>query len=841
LNPFVVVVKDANGNPVSGFAVTFTVGSGGGTLSATSATTNAQGQAQTTLTLGSSAGTNTVNANATGLTGSPVTFTASATAGTATQLAIASGNNQTAAIGKQLAMPLVVVAKDGIGNPVANVTVTFAVTSGGGTLSATSAVTNTMGQAQTMLTVGGSPGTNTVSASAAGVTAVTFTAAARYLTYTDDVQPILVAKCVSCHMAGGQASFTPLTTYTQVRFGVGYTTSAPLVVPNNPGINAKTISDWVAQGALNTAVGAATQMVMTSGNNQSGAVGATLANPFVVTVMDANMNPVAGVTVTFAVTAGGGTLSATSVATSSQGTAASTLKLGATAGTNTVTASVSGLTNSPITFTATATSSYSGAPLAGSTNPFDVAALVALKAANVEPVALSSDGEFLRRVTADLVGRLPTLEEWNAFAASTDPLKRDQAIDRLLASTEFGTHWGLDMLAAWLVVDKNDDTATATDIANFETYLIDAVNTDKPLSTVVSELAQGMGTGGAAFDLINMQKYERYKAVDQLMETFTGIPVKCARCHDSKITTPLDDPNWTLAQSHGLYKFFEVDSGEFNYYDPALARYVNPTMMFVVDGVASNPTSLPAPTDSLAVRRARFAQLLVASKAFPRGTGHRIFAEVMQPLLDSNRILAQPLASVKAPEVLKACSTVFTSQGTSLKGYLRVLMRSKLYQLTTKGTAVTNDAILARHTLRRHAAEVLQAGIVGVTGVADTTSARTDFLSKFGYAMDRSSITERSVAINTIQPLTLLNNPASAPGKVTQTAGIVAGLATKVDGGTMTLDAAITELFRRALTRDPTAAELTALKTELATATTTKEKLEDVAVVLMASTEFATR
>lgn len=869
-NPLVVVVKDANGNPVSGFSVTFSVAGGGGTLSAASTTTNAQGQAQTTLTLGTSVGTNTVTANATGLTGSPITFTATGTAAAATQIALVSGNNQTAPVGTRVAMPLVVVAKDAGGNPVSGVTVGFAVTGGGGSITTTSVMTNSMGQAQTLFTVGAAPGTNTVTASSSGLTGspLAFTATARWLTYTDDVQPILVAKCVNCHMAGGQASFTPLTTYTQVRDGVGFSSGAPLVVPNSPSssllvqktqaagsmyaslgadtttrdANAKTLSDWVAQGGLNTAVGAASQIVMTSGNNQSGSVGATLTNPFVVTVRDANMNPVSGFTVTFAVTAGGGTLSATSVMTGAQGTAASTLELGATAGTNTVTASGAGLTSSPITFTATATAgTYSGAPLAGSTNPFDVAALVALKAANVEPAALTNDGEFLRRVTADLAGRLPTLTEWTTFAASTDPLKRDKAIDTLLASTEFGSHWGLDVLAAWLVVDKQDSNATATDIANLEAYLIDAATTDKPLATVASELAQGTGTGGAAFDVFNMHDGDRYKAADRLLETFTGIPTKCARCHDSKITGPLDDPTWTMGQNRGLYKFFEVDAGEFNYYDATLMKNVNPPMMFVVDGVSTNPTSLPAATDSLAVRRARFAQLLVASNAFDRGTGHRIFAEVMQPLLDSNRVLAQQLADVKVPEILKASTSVFSTQGTSLKGYLRILMRSKLYQLSTKAATTANDAIFARRTLRRHAAEVLQAGIVSVTGIADSTTARTDFLSRFGYAIDRSAITERSFAVNTIQLLTLLNSPASVAGKVTQSTGVIVGLATKVDGGTMTLDAAIIEIFRRALTRDPTAAELSSFKTELATATTTKEKLEDVAAVVMASTEFATR
>jgi hypothetical protein len=866
ISPFVVVVKDVNGNAVAGFMVGFTVAAGGGTLSSASATTNALGQAQTTLTLGKTAGTNTVTANATGLTGSPVTFTATGTAGAATKLTIASGNNQTATVGTALAMPLVVTAADVNGNPVSGVAVTFAA-SGGGTLSATSVMTNAAGQAQSMLTVRATAGANNVTASATGLTSVTFNETARWVDFETDVQPILVARCVSCHMPGGPASFTPLTNFTQVRYGVSFFSSAPLVVPNTPGssllvqktlstgsmynnlgpdtatrdANAKTISDWIAQGAFNSAVGAATQIVMTSGNSQSGPAGTVLAKPFVVTVMDAKLNVVSGFTVSFAVTAGGGTLSTTSVATNAQGTASSTLTLGATGGTNSVTASAAGLTNSPITFTATATGGYSGAPLAGSTNPFDVAALVALKASNVEPTPLSSDSEFFRRVTADLAGRLPTLAEWTAFSASTDPAKRDQAIDTLLASADFGKHWGLDNLAAWLCVDKSDSDVTATDIANFEAYLVDAATTDKPLSTVASELAQGLTAGGVAFDALNMKQYDRYMAADRLMETFTGIPSKCARCHDSKITGPLDDPQWTQAQNYGLYKFFETTSGEFTYYNKTLNKYVNPTMMFVVDGVSTNPTSLPAPTDPVAVRRARFAELLVASKAFARGTSHRVFAEVMAPLLDSNRVLAQQLKDVKVPDVLAASTKAFTDQGTSLKGYLRVLMRSKLYQLTAKGSSTANDNILARHTLRPHAAEVLEAGIVSVTGIADSTSQRDDFYSKFGYPMTRDLITDRTYALNAIQPLTLLNNPSSVAGKVTNTTSIIAGLVTKVDGGTMTLDAAITEIFRRALTRDPTTTELTNLKAELATAPTTKEKLEDVAAVVMASVEFVVR
>ena len=76
LSPFVVSVLDQNGSAFAGAVVTFSVTAGGGTLSATTATTDASGRARSTLTLGNDAGTNTVTATVAGL--GTVTFTATA-------------------------------------------------------------------------------------------------------------------------------------------------------------------------------------------------------------------------------------------------------------------------------------------------------------------------------------------------------------------------------------------------------------------------------------------------------------------------------------------------------------------------------------------------------------------------------------------------------------------------------------------------------------------------------------------------------------------------------------------------------------------------------------------
>ena len=93
-------------------------------------------------------------------------------------------------------------------------------------------------------------------------------------------------------------------------------------------------------------------LVRLTGDKQEGAPGAALAHPFVVYVRDQRGRPLEGAEVTFAVTAGGGTLSATTANTDANGRAATTLTLGSLPGANTIEATVEGL--DPVTFTATA-------------------------------------------------------------------------------------------------------------------------------------------------------------------------------------------------------------------------------------------------------------------------------------------------------------------------------------------------------------------------------------------------------------------------------------------------------------------------------------------------------
>ena len=87
----------------------------------------------------------------------------------------------------------------------------------------------------------------------------------------------------------------------------------------------------------------ATKLVKISGDDQEGLINTELANPFIVEVHDQNNAAFDGATVTFDITAGGGSLSTTITTTDANGRAESTLTLGPNLGTNTVSVSVEGI------------------------------------------------------------------------------------------------------------------------------------------------------------------------------------------------------------------------------------------------------------------------------------------------------------------------------------------------------------------------------------------------------------------------------------------------------------------------------------------------------------------
>jgi len=159
--PIVAVVTDANGDPVPGVTVTMAATPGDGILSVGQPKTDPQGRVAAQWTLGAHAGAQSATATVSGLTGSPVTFGATAT--TTGTLNPVSGDGQTGAEGTVL-LPLVVEVRNNSNVGQQGVTVTWQVTSGGGSLDATTTTTDQSGQARVNWTMGPGPGTQSVQA-----------------------------------------------------------------------------------------------------------------------------------------------------------------------------------------------------------------------------------------------------------------------------------------------------------------------------------------------------------------------------------------------------------------------------------------------------------------------------------------------------------------------------------------------------------------------------------------------------------------------------------------------------------------------------------------------------
>ncbi|MCG9128634.1 lamin tail domain-containing protein [Candidatus Poribacteria bacterium] len=197
-NAFEVSVADEDSNPIEGVQIDFEIttkpeGASGASLDNTTVNTDSEGKAEATLTLGNTAGSYVVTASIDGFSDT-VTFTATATDSTPPpppptdpdRITIVSGNNQTAETGNWLSNSFVVKVVDEDNAALSGITVSFSVTPSG-TLSRSTHITQSNGQANTRLQLGNTAGTYTVTARVSSVTpalTATFTATATATTTT---------------------------------------------------------------------------------------------------------------------------------------------------------------------------------------------------------------------------------------------------------------------------------------------------------------------------------------------------------------------------------------------------------------------------------------------------------------------------------------------------------------------------------------------------------------------------------------------------------------------------------------------------------------------------------
>jgi hypothetical protein len=189
----------------------------------------------------------------------------------------------------------------------------------------------------------------------------------------------------------------------------------------------------------------------------------------------------------------------------------------------------------------------------------DAFILEKLQNARLRPVAQAPRNVWLRRVTLDLTGLLPTQAELDDFLKDPSERAHEKVVDRLLNSPAFGDHWGrhwLDLACYADLADIQGDVLVR-EAWRYRDYVIEAFNADKPLDRFIQEQIAGdllecheqrehreliVATGFLAIGPWTLQNYIKGQLaadvvdhqIDKIGRTFLGQTLACARCHDHK-------------------------------------------------------------------------------------------------------------------------------------------------------------------------------------------------------------------------------------------------------------------------------------------------------------------
>jgi mono/diheme cytochrome c family protein len=188
-------------------------------------------------------------------------------------------------------------------------------------------------------------------------------------------------------------------------------------------------------------------------------------------------------------------------------------------------------------------------------NPIDAFVLARLEKEGLHPSSEADRVTLIRRLSFDLLGLPPTIEEVDAFVADTRSDAYEILVDRLLSSPHYGERWGRHWLDLARYADSNGFTRDfARSIWKYRDWVIENVKNDKPFDKFVIEqiagdmlpeatIDQRIATGFHRNTLFNEEggtdpeQFRVESVVDRVNTTgvaFLGLTVGCAQCHEHK-------------------------------------------------------------------------------------------------------------------------------------------------------------------------------------------------------------------------------------------------------------------------------------------------------------------
>ncbi len=519
-----------------------------------------------------------------------------------------------------------------------------------------------------------------------------------------------------------------------------------------------------------------------------------------------------------------------------------------------------------------------------------------LTGAGIVPAAIARDEEFLRRVSVDLTGAIPSATDVEAFLADTRTDKRARKIDQLLGSDAFVDRWTMwygDLVQNVQVSDAVRQYYLGRNAHYL--WIKDSIRTGKPYDAMVREDLAGEGdnfsAGTANYAVRQLQRngppqdtYDNLAA--HSAEKFLGIPMLCISCHSgpghlelvniylrgktrddfwkmaaffsrtsvrgSRYTDPAN-PNQNVIRydvgniPNGTYRL-NTNDGNKTPRAPAAGQPDTVTPAFLTTG------EQPRPGEPY---RVAYGRMLTADRQFARATVNYLWKEmfglgIVEPVnaFDLARLTAQP----SHPELLEALTDEFIAGGYNLRSMLRTMALSNTYQLSSAYTGTHPEAsYFARRSPRRLSAEALldavtiatavpvQLPVAGMTAVSkamqlpDPLEARRNPATLFLNQFGRGNRDDvaRTNDGAISQALAMMNDPTvTTRVRRANNSTVARVLASTSDPGAIT-----DQLYLATLSRRPTAAERqTAIDYLLAG--TLAERAEDLQFTLINSLEF---
>ncbi|MFO0808758.1 MAG: DUF1549 and DUF1553 domain-containing protein [Gemmataceae bacterium] len=326
---------------------------------------------------------------------------------------------------------------------------------------------------------------------------------------------------------------------------------------------------------------------------------------------------------------------------------------------------------------------------------------------------IADDAEFLRRLSLDLLGRVPSYEKTIAFLGDASPDKRRKLIDEFLDEPEFGQHFA----TIWYHRVVKPTTENRFLISkSLQDWLAERFNRNEGWDAVVREILTADGDrdkNPATVFFLNHVDNKRFappRAAATASHLFLGVKLECCECHDHPFDSELKQTDfWGVAAFFNSTRF--ENAGKKDAGEPAVRETTTPARPNKKDkeeratvapfgsivipdskGKTVKATFLhakqPAKVSGTKLRPA-FAEWVVSptNPYFAKATVNKLWANFF------GRGIVNPVDDMTAnstnthPELLKALADEFVASGFDTKHFVRCVCNSKAYQRTSVPTA----------------------------------------------------------------------------------------------------------------------------------------------------------